>query len=200
MTLEIYSPQKTNKMSLLNQRTTSDFLEWEKMQSLILKLERDGQNKIALLIACGCYTGLRISDLLTLKWEQVLNTDHFELSEQKTGKTRKIQINEELKSVLNRHHNNQTGLLFINRFGSKAIRVQYVNRKLKDICNHYELGIQFTSHRFRKTFGRRIWNKNNNSEKALIMLGQIFNHSSISTTKIYLGIREQEIANVYLSL
>ena len=82
----------------------------------------------------------------------------------------------------------------------EIISVQYINRKLKAIEKQYELGIRFSTHSFRKTFGRRIWNRNNNSEKALFMLGQVFNHSSIQTTKIYLGIREQEIANVYLSL
>ena len=40
-------------MALKGQKTTSDFLEWEKMQSLVLKLERDGELKFALLIATG---------------------------------------------------------------------------------------------------------------------------------------------------
>ena len=60
-------------MALKGQKTTSDFLEWEKMQSLVLKLERDGDYKFALLITTGSYIGLRISDLLFLRWEQVLN-------------------------------------------------------------------------------------------------------------------------------
>ena len=32
-------------MALKGQKTTSDFLEWDKMQSIVLKLERDGDLK-----------------------------------------------------------------------------------------------------------------------------------------------------------
>ena len=51
-------------MSLKGQKTKSDFLEWEKMQNLTLKLNRDKNRKMSLLILMGSYTGLRISDLL----------------------------------------------------------------------------------------------------------------------------------------
>ena len=51
----------------------------------------------------------------------------------------------------------------------------------------YEINGRYSSHFMRKTLGRRIWNQNNCSEKALLLLGQVFNHSNIQTTKIYLG-------------
>ena len=59
-------------MALKGQKTKSDFLEWEKMKTLVLKLERDGDYKFALLIATGSYVALRCSDLLSLKWSQIL--------------------------------------------------------------------------------------------------------------------------------
>jgi len=190
-------------MALKGQKTKSDFLEWEKTQLLIQKLERDGENLFALLIAIGSYTGLRISDIQKLRWEQLLNKQQLELHEQKTGKLRMIQLHAELQEIVKRIFTStqvkESSSIFLNRSG-EIISVQYINRKLKAIEKQYELGIRFSTHSFRKTFGRRIWNRNNNSEKALFMLGQVFNHSSIQTTKIYLGIREQEIANVYLSL
>ena len=89
-------------MALKGQRTTSDFLEWERMQSLVLKLERDQDYKFALLIATGSYIGLRISDLLQLRWGQVLNQDYFTITEKKTKKTRKITLNPELQEILSR--------------------------------------------------------------------------------------------------
>lgn len=191
-------------MALKGQKTTSDFLEWEKMQSLVLKLERDGELKFALLIATGSYIGLRISDLLQLRWNQVLDQDYFTITEKKTKKTRKVTINPELKTILNRLFiqlgANENDLMFVNRFGDKPFSIQYVNSKLKEIFTTYKIKGQYSSHFMRKTLGRRIWEVNKYSDQALLLLSQLFNHASVSTTKIYLGIRETEISNLYLSV
>lgn len=191
-------------MALKGQKTTSDFLEWEKMQSLVLKLERDNDYKFALLIATGSYIGLRISDLLQLRWNQVLNEEYFTIIEKKTKKTRKVTINPELQEILNRLfiqlEAKSNDLMFVNRFGNKSFSIQYVNNKLKDICIKYKIKGQYSSHFMRKTLGRRVWEVNKYSDQALLLLSQLFNHSNVSTTKIYLGIREQEISNLYLSV
>jgi len=191
-------------MALKGQKTTSDFLEWSKMQSLILKLERDNDLKFALLISTGSYIGLRISDLLQLKWEQLLNQDYFTIVEKKTKKTRKITINDELQVILNRLHKalgaGEDDFMFVNRFGDRPFSIQYVNAKLKEIFTKYGIRGQYSSHFMRKTLGRRVWEMNKYSDQALLLLSQLFNHTSVSTTKIYLGIREQEISNLYLSV
>ncbi len=191
-------------MALKGQRTTSDFLEWEKMQSLVLKLERDNELKFALLIATGSYIGLRISDLLQLKWNQVLNQEFFTITEKKTKKIRKITINPELQEILSRLfvklEAKEGDLMFANRFGDKPFSIQYVNSKLKEIFTSYKIKGQYSSHFMRKTLGRRIWEVNKYSDQALLLLSQLFNHASVTTTKIYLGIRETEISNLYLSV
>ncbi len=191
-------------MALKGQKTTSDFLEWEKMQSLVLKLERDGDYKFALLIATGSYIGLRISDLLQLRWNQVLEQDYFTITEKKTKKTRKVTINPELQTILNRLfiqlEAKEEDLMFVNRFGDKSFSIQYVNSKLKEIFSTYKIKGQYSSHFMRKTLGRRIWEVNKYSDQALLLLSQLFNHASVTTTKIYLGIRETEISNLYLSV
>lgn len=191
-------------MALKGQKTTSDFLEWEKMQSLVLKLERDNELKFALLIATGSYIGLRISDLLQLRWNQVLNQDYFTITEKKTKKVRKVTINPELQTILKRLFvqlgAEENDLMFVNRFGDKPFSIQYVNSKLKEIFTNYKIKGQYSSHFMRKTLGRRIWEVNKYSDQALLLLSQLFNHASVSTTKIYLGIRETEISNLYLSV
>ena len=191
-------------MSLLGQKTKSDFLEWDKMKTLILKLERDEDYKFSLLIATGSYIGLRISDLLQLRWNQLLNQKVLIVIEKKTKKERSITINPELQEVLQRLfiklEAKESDLMFVNRFGNKPLSVQYVNSKLKEIAKKYNITTRLSTHSFRKTLGRRVWEVNEYSEQALLLLSQLFNHSSISTTKIYLGIREQEISNLYLSV
>ena len=191
-------------MALKGQKTTSDFLEWNRMQSLVLKLERDGDLKFALLIATGSFIGLRISDLLQLRWNQVLNQYYFTVTEKKTKKTRKITINPELQEILDRLFKDlgadQADFMFVNRFGDKPFSIQYVNSKLKEIFTKYNIRGQYSSHFMRKTLGRRVWEVNKYSDQALLLLSQLFNHASVSTTKIYLGIRETEISNLYLSV
>jgi len=191
-------------MALKGQKTTSDFLEWEKMKTLVLKLERDGDYKFALLITTGSYIGLRISDLLLIRWEQLINQKSLTIIEKKTGKTRNITINPELQEILERLYlkmeASQEQYLFVNRFGKKPISIQHVNTKLKEIFSHYGISGRYSSHFMRKTLGRRVWQMNKYSDQALLLLSQLFNHSSTTTTKIYLGIREQEISNLYLSV
>lgn len=191
-------------MSLKGQKTTSDFLEWEKMQSLVLKLERDKEYKFALLIATGSYIGLRISDLLQLKWNDVLNKESFSIKEKKTGKIRKVTLNPELQEIVLRLSEKMNAdleqFLFVNRFGKKPFSIQHINAKLKEIFSKYGIRGQYSSHFMRKTLGRRIWEANKYSDQALLLLSQLFNHSSTSTTRIYLGIREQEISNLYLNV
>ncbi len=194
-------------MGLKGQKTTSDYIEWEKLQNLILKLERDGNYKFSLLMSIGSYTGLRISDILNLKWGDILEADLLEVKEKKTGKFRRIKINQNLKETIQRISENekvyQDDYVFLNKFGTSTISVQYVNKKLKEIAKKYNIcknPEKIKSHSIRKSFGRRVFENNDNSERALILLNEIFNHSNIKTTKIYLGIREQEIFDVYENL
>jgi integrase len=195
-------------MSLKGQKTKSDYLEWGKIQSLILKLERDGNRKFALLISIGIYSGLRISDILTLRWVDVIDKEFIEVIEKKTKKFRKIKVNPQLTEIINKsiaagNLTNNEDLIFTNRFGTSAISVQWVNRALKEIAIKYSLGKdldRFTSHSLRKSFGRRVFENNDNSERSLILLSEMFNHSNIKTTKVYLGIRDKEIYDVYDNL
>jgi len=194
-------------MALSGQNTKSDYIEWNKLQTTILKLERDKDWKFALLISIGIYTGLRISDILVLKWKDIAEKEFIEITEKKTKKFRRIRINQNLKEIFDRmlpHNNNDLeSLIFLNRFSTSAISVQFINRKLKILAIDYKLTNQpnnIKSHSLRKSFGRRVFENNDNSEKALILLSEMFNHTSIKTTKVYLGIREKEMFEVYENL
>ena len=143
-------------MAIKGTSTRADYLEWDSMLLLLQKLEKDGEYKFQLLIAVGSYSGLRISDLLKLKWFDILNSDTIDIVEGKTKKNRKIKINSALADMAVRLHEkmnikDDNQYLFLNRFGSKPINVQYVNRTLKEISKKYLNGnkIKFSSHFFR---------------------------------------------------
>jgi len=194
-------------MSLVGQKTTTGAMSWDDFKSLVSKLERDGEYKFCLMICIGVMTGLRLSDLLQLRFSQFENTDVLTIVEQKTKKTRKIKINKDLKEILERIREkmgvtDSDRYIFLNRFGAKPIDKSYVNVKLKDIMKKYDIVLEgnVSSHTFRKTLGNRVLRLNNYSNEAMVLLMELFGHSSPSITKRYLGIREKEVLDVYDSL
>lgn len=193
-------------MALKGQRTTTGFIKWDNLTQLILKLQRDNENKFSLLIAIGAFTGLRISDILSLSWNMVLDVDVIELNEMKTGKFRKIKINKDLQQLVKTSYEamgqpDYASLVFLNKYGTKQINIQWVNTKLKKLFRIYSIKTTNPStHTLRKSFGRRVWELNNYSEKSLVLLSEIFNHSNMQITKRYLGIKESELFDVYDSL
>lgn len=194
-------------MSLLGQRTTTTSTDWDDFKSLISKLERDKNYKFCLLIAIGVFTGLRISDLLKLRFNQFVDTDILTIQEQKTQKTRRIKINTDLKQIVERVKvkmvlSNTDQYIFINKYGTKPIDKSYVNVKLKELLKQYGIVLEgnASSHLFRKTLGNRVLRLNNYSSESVILLMELFSHSSPAMTKKYLGIREKEILDVYDSV
>jgi len=194
-------------MSIKGQNTTTTYIEWNDFISLITRLEKDENYKFCLLISIGVFTGLRISDLLTLTYSDLLNNETFSLKEMKTKKQRSIKVNKDLKEIVSRivSKSNITDLnqlIFINKYGTKSIDKSYVNVKLKELIKKYRIKVDgnVSTHTFRKTLGRRVMEVNNYSNESLVLLMELFGHSSMSITKRYLGIREQEIHNVYDSL
>jgi integrase len=193
-------------MSLKGQRTTTSSMDWDDFKSLIGKLERDKEYKFCLLISIGVFTGLRISDLLQLRFSQ-FESDILTIQEQKTNKIRRIKINPDLREIVGRIKNkmgvtDNNQYIFLNRYQTKVIDKSYVNVKLKEIFRRYNISIDgnVSSHLFRKTLGNRVLRLNNYSAESIILLMELFSHSSPATTKRYLGVREREIHNVYDSL
>ena len=190
-------------MALKGQKTTTSFIQWEILMQLIFKLQRDKEYKFCLLISIGCFTGLRISDILSLRWEDILDKDVLCLTEKKTKKYRKIKINADLKDIVANCYALMKSPpienhVLVNKYGTKPIRIQWVNEKLKRLFLEYGVKCtQASSHTLRKTFGRRVWELNNHSDKSLVLLSEIFQHSSVHITKKYLGIREEELFDVY---
>ena len=190
-------------MSLKYSNTTADFLQWDEAMNLIRKLAKDENYKISLLVALGCFTGLRISDILALRWKQILNSEEFTIVEKKTGKKRVIRLNQQLQKHISEcyEHINPIGInapILVSQKGT-IFTIQRINVILKEIKKKYRLKVKnFSCHSLRKTFGRQVYNMNSeNSELALVKLMELFNHSSVSITKRYLGLRQEEILETY---
>lgn len=189
----------------------ADALPWETATRIISDLERKADWTGAMLMACGCYTGLRISDLLGLKWKDLTGPETLAVTERKTGKKRLLRINRKLREIAMRCAA-ETGpdpedhiLYGWTKGPSEPMSRQGAAKRLKKIQREEGIdpGLRFSAHSLRKTFGRRVWERESargDGEKALLLLCDVFGHSSVAITKRYLGIRTEEILSVYNAL
>ena len=173
------------------------------MMSLIRKLYRDGNYRMSMLIGCGAFFGLRISDILTLKWEMLLNADKFVINEKKTNKRRIIKINSDFQQHILRCHEalnimDDTEKCFLSQ-KKTVYSTQRINILFKEIKKRYNLKIEhFSTHTMRKTFGRKVFESaGENANMALMKLSELFNHSNVAITRVYLGIRAEELLETY---
>ena len=190
-------------MSLKYTKTTADYLQWDEAMNLIRKLAKDGNYKMSLLIALGCFTGLRISDILALRWKQILHVSEFTITEKKTGKQRTLRLNPQLQRHIAECYERISPIgvnapILVSQKGT-IFTIQRINVMLKEIKRRYHLRVgNFSCHSLRKTFGRQVYTMSGDSaELALVKLMELFNHSSIAITKRYLGLRQEEILETY---
>jgi len=190
-------------MSTKFSNTTADYLDWNQAMNLVRKLYDDKNYRMSLLISFGAFWGLRISDILSLRWNDIYNKDEFQIIEKKTQKNREIKINPQLKLYISDCCNiirpaSQEEFVFISQKGT-VYSIQRINVILKDLKVRYDLKIKnFSSHSLRKCFGRTIFERSGeNAELVIVKLSQLFNHSSTSITRRYLGITQKELMETY---
>ncbi|WP_250160072.1 tyrosine-type recombinase/integrase [Caloranaerobacter azorensis] len=116
--------------------------------------------KYGLLFKFGLNTGLRISDILPLKVKDIFNTngefrDYLVIKEKKTGKEKKIKLNNALRKAIKIYIKNKNlsyeDYFFPSSKGGHIGRIQ-AYRVLKEAAN--VIGIEnFGTHSLRKTWG-----------------------------------------------
>lgn len=202
------------ELSLQGMRTkvshpAADAMDWSEAMSLISRLTEDGRLRDSMLISVGCMLGLRVSDFLKLKWCDLLDSDVLVLQEQKTGKTRKMKVNQQLRKQaalcyeeMDIEDRREYIFNSYQRNGEKPISRIRVHQILKDIQSNYKITTAkvFSCHTLRKTFGRRIWLnecRRGRGDQALELLKELFGHEHVLVTKRYLGIRQEELLALY---
>lgn len=190
-------------MSVKGSYTTAEPLEWNEANNLMTRLYDDGNFTLSLLVGCGIYFGLRISDILRLTWNELLAGDTFIIHEKKTGKRRIIKVNRGFQEHIQRCYakmrpKHTADLVFISKYG-KPYTTNRLNVMFKGIRVKYRLNItHFSTHTLRKTFATRIYKMaGDKSEDALIRLSQMFSHSSPSITRAYIGLTPRVMMDTY---
>ena len=147
-----------------------------------------------LLFVMGTITGLRISDILALNVMDVKNKDYIDIIEKKTGKYKKILLNEKIKNMLEVYTENKQieEPLFKTIYENRMERT-YAYRVVNRACRKVGIQERIGTHTLRKTFGYHHYHK----FKDVALLQKIFNHYSPSVTLRYIGIDQEEINNSY---
>lgn len=187
----------------------ADYVEYDHaLNKGKLLLNDPKKSIIGFYIIYSINVGLRVSDVLKLKHSHINGLsvgDDLVLIEQKTGKSRTITINSEVYNAYQKlvaqlkatGRYDKHGFVFISQKGG-VFSYKSVDRLLQQIFQNKKL--QISTHSLRKSFARRFYEQNNRTEHSLLLIGEAFNHSSLSITKKYLGLRKEEVKNIYLSL
>ena len=143
-------------------------------------------------------TGMRISELCSLKASDVNLCDGTILIHGKGSKERRIQISHEsVIHILTEYNNNfcmmrqPYGNFFINRVG-KALSDQSVRRMINKYTSLASIGQHITPHMFRHTFATSLLEADVDIRYIQEMLG----HSSINITQLYTHVTVSKQRNI----
>ena len=219
-----FKPRKRNNKVAGKDSEVYAFKSKEEIASMIKVFDRhineavnDSQRKIAyrnkMLFVIGINVGVRASDLRTLKWsfffdEHMNFKDSYKFIPIKTSKQRKfvkINFNKAVKQMVISYLSEYPidcldSYLFTSRKGNEPITVDGLRKIVKEAAVEAGITQNIGSHSLRKTFGFWCWHEAADKNKALVILQQIFNHSSTQTTARYIGILDGEIKDMFDSI
>ncbi len=160
-----------------------------------------------LFFTIGINTALRVSDLLALRIGEFVDArgklqSRFWIREEKRGKRSEIVINDAIREALSEYltayptvtENPQHYLFFNTKTGHRAepIGRGQAWKLIATLCHDVGLTGNFGTHTLRKTWGYHA--RLAGVDLALIMYN--LNHNSLAYTKRYLGITDEELAEV----
>lgn len=159
------------------------------------------------IIIVGLNTALRINDILHLTYDDVYRNgkvqEHITIKERKTGKENRILLNQETRCTLEKYrkelirtemYKNGNPYLFPSPKSTNApLSRSQAYRMITAAAKAVGIEGHISCHSLRKTFGYHAWKQGN--DPVVIMV--IFNHSSLSITKRYLCIEQDDKDDVY---
>jgi integrase len=169
--------------------------EIETIDAMKIKLRKQSQRDL-LLFVFGINTGIRVSDLLSLKIEDVRDGNQIKeflfLTDEKTGQTRAHYINnaikQELETFLCYQKLADHDYLFKSKKNDLPITRQQAYRIIHRAAEAVGIQEKIGMHTLRKTFGYHAYRKG----IAISIIMDIFHHQSASETLRYIGINKQD--------
>lgn len=207
-------------IEIANEHTSEPIKKIEDIDRISEYLITNGRYRDNMLFIVGINFGLRVSDLLQLRFSQLINDDFtfkttFPILEKKTKNTRKVRrnryisINEAVMDAVTLYLEHNPSKLDDYMFRSESNRGSNqnkpmsrmsVDRILKEIAETLGLENKMATHTLRKTFAYHQMLMSGNDPRKLLLLQKMFGHSSAAQTLDYIGITGEEIEDAYLNL
>jgi len=175
-----------------------------RIQRIKGNLKRKKNPRDLLLFTAGINLGLRISDLLRLKVEDVKDRkgdirDFIYITEQKTKKQRKIALNDGVREALQIYFDKSRiydldQYLFLNEKsrGNKPLTRVRAWQLINEWCREVGIEERIGTHTLRKTLGYQMRKKG----IAIEIIQAILGHSNAKVTSRYIGISDDELEEV----
>ena len=185
-------------------KATEPIRDKEQLHQLRMYYFNRGEMRNHLLVNLCLYTALRISDILNLTSDDVYDFKNrrvrksLSLTEKKTGKSKTIALHKNLLTILSAcFQSAEPGLPLVrNKRTNKSISRIQAHRLIHAAAESLGLPQNVSCHSLRKTFGYHAWK----SGVSPVVIMEIYNHSSLSVTRRYLGVTQDDKNIVYLGL
>lgn len=193
----VAAPKKKPKkgVSAKGRITKANYIDYDKAYNSALRMQGTKNENFGFYIVVAIHTGLRIGDILKMKRKN-FEDGVYQLREQKTGKPKFLPFNKKVLEYFNELRN-KSEIVFRSNKGTTFCS-QTINRKIKQTFQAKNKN--YSSHSLRKSFGRKVYEMNNQSEDALVSLSEIYNHSDLRVTRTYLDITQEKLDSIYLGI
>lgn len=161
----------------------------ELLKEIKLFLKEQSERNYVLFLM-GIHTGLRISDILSLKVKDVQGWDIF-IREQKTKKLKEVKMPMELKKAIRSYIKGKPRheYLIKSREGkNRPITRGMAYKILNQVADEFGLE-RIGTHSLRKTYGYHHYKTFND----LVSLQKMLNHTDVKETKRYIGIEQDDL-------
>ena len=167
-----------------------------------------------LLFVIGLNVGIRASDLRLLQYKFFFDElpdgtykwkESYSIQPVKTKKTKKfvkLFFNQAVHDIVDDYverypFDNLEDYLFASREGDEPIIASSLWRIIKVAAKEAGLHGNYGSHSLRKSFGVAVFNNAEDKNKALVVLQNIFGHSSTTVTMRYIGLIDDDMEEAF---
>lgn len=169
----------------------------------------NARNVLAFVL--GINVGLRISDLLSLKFKDILNSDYTIVDElcvfeSKTKKVNRPILNNKTKetiedfiSLIGKSNINMENYVFSanQKEFNTPLESTVFYKEIKKMQKHFNISDSWGTHTLRKTFAYWTLKLGDNDKDTMSCLQEMLNHSSAKTTLHYSGITKERYQKMY---